>query len=114
LATFTVWAKQLTTGTFSLNLCALVPVTLIDVSADVIPSALPSCKVWIVKCPDVSLPAGGDVNTVDLLWEAQAVYDIIPREPKYDINNNGAYNTVDILIVAQLALLGPELHCPRP
>ncbi len=39
LATFTLQAKQLTTST-SLTLCALVSVTLIDVSADVIPSAL--------------------------------------------------------------------------
>jgi hypothetical protein len=114
LAIFTLWAKQFTAT--PLNLCALASATLSDVSADFIPSALQSCQVNIVKCPDVSVPAGGDVNMVDVLWEARAIFypETYPREPKHDINNNGIYNTVDVLITAQLALLGPELHCPPP
>jgi hypothetical protein len=112
LAIFTLWAKQLTAT--PLDLCALVSVTLIDVSADVIPSALPSCQVDIVKCPDVNF--NRDVNIVDVLEIARAAFypDIYPPEPKHDINNNGDCNVVDVLIAAQLALLGPTLRCPPP
>jgi hypothetical protein len=109
LATFTLQAKQLTA---TLNLCALVSVALVDVSADVIPSALQSCQVAIVKCPDVN--SSREVNIVDVLQIAQVCLAGYPPEPKYDINNNGLYNITDVLIAAKLAFNGPKLRCVPP
>jgi len=113
LATFTLWAKQLTIGT-SLNLCALVPVTLIDVSADVIPSALPSCQVRIVKCPDVDPTPNGVVNINDVYAIAQAAFPPKPLQPKYDIDSNAVVNINDVYIAAAFAFSVPAVHCAPP
>jgi hypothetical protein len=112
LATFTLWAKQFTAT--PLNLCALVSVTLMDVSANVIPSAPQSCQVKIVKCPDVTFSR--DVNIADVLEIARVVYDFpgFLCEPRHDINNNGTCTVADLLIAARFAFLGPKLHCPLP
>jgi hypothetical protein len=116
LAIFTVWAKQLTIGT-SLNLSDLVSVTLIDVSADVIPSALQSRPVKIVKCPDVDPPPGGPnrvVNINDVYEIAKAMGSGPPFQPKYDIDNNGTVNINDVYIAAAFAFSVPALHCAPP
>jgi len=114
LAIFTVQAKQLTIGT-SLNLCALASVTLIDVSADVIPSALQSCQVKIVKCPDVDPIPNRVVNNNDVYTIAQAAFPPKPPyQPKYDIDSNQTVNLNDVYIAAALYFLGPPLHCAPP
>jgi len=115
LATFTVWAKQLTLGT-SLNLSNLVSVTLIDVSADVIPSALRSRQVRIVKCPDVDPAPDRVVNINDVYAIAQAAFaePQPPYQPKYDIDSNAVVDIADVYSAAAFAFSVPALHCAPP
>jgi hypothetical protein len=112
LATFTLWAKQLTAGT-SLS---LVPVTLLDVSADVIPSAAQGRQVKIVKCPDVDPTPNQVVNISDVYEIAKKAFPPgQPLQPKYDIDSNLTVNIADIYIAAAFFFLGPPLHCaPLP
>jgi hypothetical protein len=112
LATFTVWAKQLTIGT-SLNLSNLVSVTLIDVSADVIPSALPSRQVRIVKCPDVNPTPDRVVDIGDLYTIAKAAFPPT-TQPKYDIDSNAIVDINDVYMAAAFAFSVPALHCAPP
>jgi hypothetical protein len=114
LATFTVWAKQLTIGT-SLPLSDLVSVTLIDVSADVILSALQSRQVKIVKCPDVDPTPNHIVNINDVYAIAQAAFPPgQPLQPKYDMDSNQTVNIADVYFAAALAFSIPTLHCAPP
>jgi hypothetical protein len=116
LAIFTVWAKQLTIGAFSLNLSNLVSVTLIDVSADVIPSALPSRQVKIVKCPDVDPTGPNRVVDINDVYEiAKAAFPPgQPYRPKYDIDSSQIVNINDVYMAAAFAFLGPKLRCAPP